>query len=100
MMDNSQRMEISAVRATIKQLVQRQPVPDKVIQLASDTVQRMCQDASGYGLTEADVIRAVLLPSLERERGCGCPTCRARRAEAEEDQINRWSTSLSKQAVS
>ena len=41
MMDNSQRMEISAVRATIKQLVHGQPVPDKVIQLARDRVDSM-----------------------------------------------------------
>ncbi len=100
MIDNSQRMEISAVRATIKQLVHGQPVPDKVIQLARDTVQSMCQEASGYGLTEADVIRAVLLPSLERERGCDCPTCKARRAEVEEEQIARWRTSLSQQTAS
>ena len=100
MMDNSQRMEISTVRATIKQLVHGQPVPDKVIQLARDTVKFMRQEASGYGLTEADVIRAVLLPSFERERGCDCPACKARRAEAEEDQIERWRMSLSQQAVS
>ena len=100
MMDNSQRMEISAVRATIKQLVHGQPVPETVIQLARDTVQSMRQEASGYGLTEADVIRAVLSPSFERARGCDCPTCKARRAEAEEDQIDRWSTSLSQQTAS
>ena len=99
-MDNSQRMEISAVRATVKKLVHGQPIPDKVIQLARDTVQSMRQEASGYGLTEADVIRAVLLPSFERERGCECPTCKARRAEAEEDQIERWRTSLSQQTAS
>ncbi len=93
-------MGISEVRATIKRLVHGQPVPDKVIQLARDTVQSMRQEASGYGLTEADVIRAVLLPSFEWKRGCDCPTCQARRAEAEEDQIERWRTSLSQQAVS
>ncbi len=99
-MENSQRMEISAVRATIKQLVHGQPVPDEVIQLAHDTVQSMLEEASGYGFTEADVIRAVLLPSFERHRGCECPTCKARRVEAEEDHIERWRTSLSQQAVS
>ncbi len=99
-MENSQRMEISAVRATIKQVVHGQPVPDEVIQLARDTVQSMRQEASGYGFTEADVIRAVLLPSFERHRGCECPTCKARRVEAEEDQIERWRSSLLQQAVS
>ena len=98
-MENSQRMEISAVRSTIKQIIHGQPVPDNVIQLARDTVQSMRQEASGYGLTEADVIRAVLLPTFERHRGCDCPTCKARRDEAEEDQIKHWRTSLSQQAV-
>lgn len=98
-MENSQRMEISAVRSTIKQIIHGQPVPDNVIQLARDTVQSMRQEASGYGLTEADVIRAVLLPTFERHRGCDCPTCKARRDEAEEDQIKRWRSNLSQQAV-
>ena len=99
-MDNDQLMEISEVRAVIKQFVHGQPVPDRVIQLARDTVQTMCREAIGYGLTQADLIRAVLSPSFERKRGCDCATCKARRYQAEEDQIEQWRISLSQQVVS
>ncbi len=99
-MDNSQPMEISELRATIKRVVHGQPVPDKVMQQARGRFQTMCQEAAGYEFTEADVIRAVLSPSFERKRGCDCPTCEARRAEAEEDLIEQWRISLSQQVVS
>ena len=99
-MDNARRMEISELRATIKQIVHGQPVPDKVIQLARDRFQTMCMEAAGYGLTEADVIRAVLSPSFGRKRGCTCPACKARCDEAEEGLIEQCRISLSQQVVS
>ena len=72
MVDNAQPMEISELRATIKQVVHGQPVPDKVMQQAQGRFQTMCQEAAGYEFTEADVIRAVLSPSFQRKRGCDC----------------------------
>ena len=99
-MDNARLMEISEVRATIKQVVHAQPVPDQVIQLARDTFQTMCREATEHGLTQADVIRAVLYPSFESKRGCDCPTCKTRRATAEVEMIERWKFTLSQQAVS
>jgi len=100
MMDNAQPMGFSEVQATIKQVVQGQPVPDRVIQLARGRFQTMCQEAAGYGLTEADVIRAVLSPSFERKRGCNCPTCKARRGEAGDGLSEQGRISLSQQVVS
>ena len=90
MVDNAQPMEISELRATIKQVVHGQPVPDKVMQQAQGRFQTMCQEAAGYEFTGADVIRPGLSPSFERKRGCDCPTCKARRAEAEEGLIAQW----------
>ena len=72
MVDNAQPMEISELRATIKQVVHGQPVPDKVMQQARGRFQTMCQEAAGYEFTEADVIRDVLSQSFERKRGCDC----------------------------
>ena len=100
MMDNAQLMEFSEVRAVIKQVVHGQPVPDTIIQLARDTFHTMCREATGYGLSDADFIRAVIYPSFERKRGCNCPTCKARRIQAEEDQIERWRISQPQQVVS
>ena len=84
----------------IKQVVYGHPVADKVIQLAYGTFQTMYREAIGYGLTEADVIRAVLYPSFERKRGCDCPTCKARRTQAEEGQLEQWRIGLPQQVVS
>ena len=93
-MEKAQLMEISEARAVIKQVMHEQPVPDRVIRLASDTIHTMFQAATEYGLTQADVIRAVLYPSFERKRGCDCPTCKARLTQAEQDQIERWRIGL------
>ena len=99
-MDSDQLMEISEVRAVVKRVGHGQPVPERVIELARDTVLSMCREASEHGLTQGDVIRAVLYPAFERHRGCECPTCKARRFQAEEDQIGRLEISLPQYAVS
>lgn len=100
MMDSNQLMEISEVRSVIKRVVDEQPVPERVIELARDTVQTMCREALEYGFTQGDVIRAVLYPTFERHRGCECPTCKARRIQAEEDQIERLGINLPQQVAS
>ena len=71
MMDNPRLTEISELRATIKQVVHGQPVPDRVIQLARDAVQTMFQAATEHGLTQA-----------------------------EEDQIRRWRIGQPQQVMS
>ena len=59
------------------------PALNDAVQVAHDTVQTMCQDAARYGLTRADVVRAIFRPVFERKRSCDCPTCKARRSEAD-----------------
>ena len=97
MTDQDRLMEISDVRAIVRRLVHGQPIPDGVVQCARETVQTMCQEAAGYGLTEADVLRGILHPLFERKRGCDCPACKARRAHAEDEQIERWGSDPSQQ---
>ena len=58
-----------------------------VAQAARDRLETMCQEAVGYGLTTADVVRAVLRSVMERKRGCGCVTCKARRSEVDSDAV-------------
>jgi len=80
MMQQAQLMEISEVRGIFAQVVCEQPVPHDVIQAARGTLQAMCQEAARYGLTTADMVRAVLQPVFEKKRGCDCPTCKAQRS--------------------
>ena len=90
MMYQTYLMEFSEVRAIIAQVVGQQPVPQDAQKTARGMVQAMCQEAAGYGLTTADVVRALLQPTFETRRGCDCPTCKERRSVAEEEQLQRW----------
>ena len=68
------------------------PAPNDAVQVAHDTVQTMCQEAARYGLTTADVVRAILRPVFEKKRSCDCPTCKARRSEADSQKPEQVST--------
>ena len=78
-MNQIQQMEIDEVRCVAARFVQEELDAHNQVQDARNTIQAMCQRASEYGLTAADVIRAVLRPALEEKRGCDCSTCKARR---------------------
>ena len=75
-------MEMSEVRGVAARFVRDEPLPHGDLQLANDTLQIIRREAAQYGLTEADVVRAILRPVFEKRRGCDCPTCKARRSEA------------------
>ncbi len=66
--------------------------PDDAFQVARDTVQTMCQEAARYGLTTADVVRAILRPVFERKRSCDCPTCKARHSESDSQKPEQVGT--------
>ena len=92
MIRQAQLMEISEVRALVTQVVREHPVPHRVVHAARDTLQAMCDEAAQYGLTTADVVKALLYPVFEKKRSCDCPTCKDRRRNAEEEQLQRWQT--------
>ena len=77
-------MEISEVGAIFARVVREQPTPNDQIQAARESLQVMCQDAAAFGLTTADVVRAILRPALETRRTCECQTCKGHRDELEE----------------
>ena len=86
-MRHTEPMDFSEVRAIFARAVREQPTPSDQIQAARETLQRMCQEAAEYGLTTADVVRALLRPALEKRRNCECPTCRGHRDELEEETL-------------
>ena len=57
------------------------PTPNDLTQAARESLQAMCQEAEEYGLTTADLVRALLRPVFEERRSCDCPICKARRNE-------------------
>ena len=60
--------EVSGVRDLVIQASWERPVPEEAVQSARDTIRVMCQEAAKYGLTEADVVKAILRPALENSR--------------------------------
>ncbi len=73
--------EVSEVRLTVAQLVRQVDVEEDRVQAARDAFWTICHHGEEYGLTHADVVRAILRPVFQRRRGCDCPTCKARRGE-------------------
>lgn len=90
MTQQAQRQQVSEVRAIAGQVARQQPVPQDFVEAGRGSLQAMFQDAAAYGFTEADVIKAVLGPAFEEERGCDCPACKSRRSMANEQQLQRW----------
>ena len=94
MMCQAKLMDISQVRTTVSHMVRKQPISHDDVQNARRTLQVLCQEAAEYGLTTADVIRAVLRPGLEKKRGCDCPTCKARRIGSDEEKLLQLTTTV------
>ncbi len=74
-------MAVSEVRLTVAQLARQEDVTEARVRAARDAFWNICRRGREYGLTQADVVRAILRPVFQRTRGCDCPTCKARRGE-------------------
>ena len=57
------------------------------MQAALANSRKICDEASEYGLTTAEVIKVVLRPVLEAYRGYDCWKCKSRRGDLNEGQI-------------
>ena len=82
--DDEQRAEpmaVSEVRLIVAQLARQEHVAEARARSAHDALWTMCRCGGAYGLTHADVVRAILRPAFQRRRGCNCPACKARRGE-------------------
>src|ERR671914_2948596 len=81
-----QMKEISEVRNLVVQASWERPVSEEAAQNARDTIQVMYQEAAKYGLTRADVVKAILRPALENRKSCNCPTCKSRRSRLGQEE--------------
>ena len=79
MTDATELLEVSDLRGIAALMVIDEPVSPIVAEVARETLDAMKKEASEYGFTEADLVRAILTPVFERKAGCECPTCRTRR---------------------
>lgn len=83
--------EISQVRNLVAQTSGERAACAEAVQNARDTIQIMYREAAKFGLTKADVIRAILRPALGNRKSCNCPTCRSLRSRL--GQNKSWYTS-------
>lgn len=79
------KKEITELRNVAAWIFSGEPVEQEQVQSARDTFQAICQEAGEYGLTIAEVTRAVLTPVFEEKRGCDCSTCEFRRSELNQE---------------
>ena len=77
-MSRTELMETSRVTATAARVIRGEATDPAIVQAARDALQAMFRESEVYGITPADVIRSVLLPGLENQRGCGCHSCKSR----------------------
>ncbi|MFQ6028892.1 MAG: hypothetical protein ACE5Q6_15520 [Dehalococcoidia bacterium] len=91
MNQKTRTINISEMRSIVARLVNDQPVPETVKNAAQQNFRSLVQAATAHGLSEAEVVRSLLLPVFDKHRGCDCPTCRWRRVENEEAMLLRVS---------
>ena len=87
MMEHSQQMDISQVRAVAARVLRGESTEPALVQAAQHTLQTMCREAAEHGLTTADIITAVFLPLFKKRRECGCPGCKARQDQLAQTEV-------------
>ena len=77
-MSQAGTIEATIIRDIASQVSRDQVLSDDAAADARDSIRTIFKEASKFGLTSADVVRAVFRPALEdRTNGCNCPTCRS-----------------------
>ena len=94
MNSQNQKLSFSEVRAIASRAVREEPTPKDLIQAARESLLVICQEAALYGLTTADVVKALLRSVFEKRRSCDCATCKTRRDESEAKTLRGISISV------
>ena len=79
--------DMSKVREVIARLFRGDPIPEETVQAARAILQKICNEASEYGLTPAEVTKVAFRPLFEPQRGCDCWKCKSRRGDLNEEEI-------------
>jgi hypothetical protein len=89
-MSEAGTIEVTRIRDLAIQVSRDRAVSNDAAESARDTIRTICREASKFGLTTADVVRAVFRPALEdRTQGCNCPTCRSRSSRLDISELMR-----------
>ena len=83
MVSHMEPADVSDVRQTALLLSNDGAVSEAEIEVARVTLGTIIGEAEEFGITKAEVIKAVLMPVLgPPPSGCDCFSCRARRGDA------------------
>ena len=82
--------EVTAIRKVMALTMTDAPLADSQVQTARNLLDEMRAEAKEQGLSDADVIRAVLRPASRTQQGCDCWTCKARRQELGQNEVNTY----------
>jgi hypothetical protein len=86
-MSQAGTVEVTRIRDLAMLVSRHRAISNDAAENARDTIRTICKEASRFGLTTADVVRAVFRPALEdRANGCNCPTCRSRSSRLEQEE--------------
>ena len=86
-MQQTMLMDVHEVREVVARLVRQEPISDDSVRTARDTFLNMCDEAAEFGLSPADVIRAVLRPAFIPARVCDCWGCKSRRGDLNQEEF-------------
>lgn len=85
MTQKTDSIEITRLREMAVKTIAAESASPEVADSARDLLDTMRQEAAEHGFSDADVIKAILRPIFKKTRGCSCYSCKARRAEVEDD---------------
>ena len=91
---SNHRLGVTQVRAVAARVLRDEPVPPDQVRAAQDTIRGMIREAADYGLSDGDVIRAVLGSLLQKQLGCDCHTCKTRRSGNAEEPSQYGQTTV------
>lgn len=81
MLHQIERMDVSDIRGIAALVVSEASVPHSLVETARDTVSDMRRNGAEHGLSERDIITALLKPVFAKNRGCDCWSCHSRKAQ-------------------
>ena len=84
--------EATAIRKVMFLIMTDVPLADSLEESARNLLDEMRSEAKEQGISDADVVRAVMRPVFRTQRGSDCWTCKARREELREKEVNTYQT--------
>ena len=80
--------EATAIRKMMALTMTDVPLADSLVDSARILLDDLKSEAKEQGISDADVVRAVMRPVFRTQRGSDCWTCKARREELGQKEVN------------